>query len=110
MVKQYWVTFPDGNAKRVSNLAEFCRQHGLTPSGISNTIRDVLPHHKRYRAAYYQDGPKSQYRPPIRPTLEERKERERITRRKYARRWRDENREYAREAVRKSAVPDNKPG
>ncbi|MER9176250.1 GIY-YIG nuclease family protein [Mesorhizobium sp. M0955] len=44
------VTYPDGRVERVTGLAEFCRQNGLTHSALSMVASGKRRHHKGYRA------------------------------------------------------------
>lgn len=51
VAKHYVVTKPNGETISVFNMAEFCRQHGLTKSCLHRTITDKYAH-KGYRAQY----------------------------------------------------------
>lgn len=51
VAKRFVVTTPDGSTLEVFNMAEFCRQHGLTKSTLHQTIKGKYAH-KGYRAQY----------------------------------------------------------
>ena len=53
VAKHYLVTTPNGETISVFNMAEFCREHGLTKSCLHRTITDKYAH-KGYRAQYAQ--------------------------------------------------------
>jgi len=51
VAKRFVVTKPDGEKIEVFNMAEFCRQNGLTKSTLHQTIKGKYAH-KGYRAQY----------------------------------------------------------
>lgn len=51
VAKKFLVTTPEGNTVEVFNMAEFCRQHGLTKSTLHQTIKGKYAH-KGYRAQH----------------------------------------------------------
>jgi hypothetical protein len=51
VAKKFVITKPDGGTVDIFNMAEFCRQHGLTKSTLHQTINGKYAH-KGYRAQY----------------------------------------------------------
>jgi hypothetical protein len=51
VAKTFIVTTPEGEKVSVFNMAEFCRQHGLTKSTLHQTIKGKYAH-KGYRAEH----------------------------------------------------------
>jgi hypothetical protein len=51
VAKRFVITTPEGKALEVFNMAEFCRQHGLTKSTLHQTINGKYAH-KGYTAQY----------------------------------------------------------
>lgn len=51
VAKRFIVTAPDGTTLEVFNMAEFCRQRGLTKSTLHQTIKGKYAH-KGYKAQY----------------------------------------------------------
>jgi hypothetical protein len=51
VAKKFIVTKPDGSTVEVFNMAEFCRQNGLTNSTLHQTIKGKYAH-KGYKAQY----------------------------------------------------------
>ena len=51
VAKQFVITTPNGENISVFNMAEFCRQNGLTKSALHQTIKGKYAH-KGYRAQY----------------------------------------------------------
>jgi hypothetical protein len=51
VAKRFVITTPEGKSLEVFNMAEFCRQHGLTKSTLHQTINGKYAH-KGYTAQY----------------------------------------------------------
>lgn len=51
VAKKFIVTKPDGSNVEIFNMAEFCRQNGLTKSTLHQTIKGKYAH-KGYKAQY----------------------------------------------------------
>jgi len=51
VAKRFVITTPEGESLEVFNMAEFCRQHGLTKSTLHQTINGKYAH-KGYTAQY----------------------------------------------------------
>ena len=51
VAKKFIVTKPDGSTVEIFNMAEFCRQNGLTNSTLHQTIKGKYAH-KGYKAQY----------------------------------------------------------
>ena len=51
VAKRFIITKPDGSTVEIFNMAEFCRQNGLTKACLHRTLKDPYPH-KGYKAQY----------------------------------------------------------
>lgn len=46
--KSYWVTFPDGTTRHITNMKRFCQTYGLSPSKMCNVAKKRSKHHKKF--------------------------------------------------------------
>jgi hypothetical protein len=53
--KQYLVTLPNGDTEIISNMSQFCQDHGLSKSNLHSTIKHSWTHHG-YSAKHLQEN------------------------------------------------------
>jgi hypothetical protein len=50
--KRFIVTDPDGSEHYVTNLSQFCREHGLNTPNLLNVAKGKRPHHRGWTCRY----------------------------------------------------------
>ena len=44
----WWITFPNGEAKKIFNLQQFCRDNNLAAGNLYKTLKGTIKQHKGY--------------------------------------------------------------